>query len=135
MHTVIDDYSRVAYLEICADETAATAIGVLHRAVGWFAERGVAVERVLSDNGSAYRSHAWRQACEELRITRERTRPYRPQTNGKLERFHRTLGDGWAYAASTTQTPNADPPYPAGSTSTITTDPTPPSKANHRLPD
>jgi transposase InsO family protein len=98
VHTVIDDYSRVAYLEICADERAATAIGVLQRAVGWFAERGVTVERVLSDNGSAYRSHAWREACEELGITPKRTRPYRPQTNGKLERFHRTLADGWAYA-------------------------------------
>ena len=98
MHTVIDDHSRVAYAEICADEKAATAIGVLHRAVAWFADRGVTVERVLSDNGSAYRSHAWRDACAELGITHKRTRPYRPQTNGKIERFHRTLADGWAYA-------------------------------------
>ena len=98
MHTVIDDHSRVAYAEICADEKAATAIGVLQRAVAWFAEHGVTVERVLSDNGSAYRSHAWRDACAELGITHKRTRPYRPQTNGKIERFHRTLGDGWAYA-------------------------------------
>ena len=98
VHTVIDDHSRVAYAEICADEKAATAIGVLQRAVAWFAERGVIVERVLSDNGSAYRSYAWRDACEELKVTPKRTRPYRPQTNGKIERFHRTLGDGWAYA-------------------------------------
>ena len=98
VHTVIDDHSRVAYAEICTDEKAATAIGVLHRAVAWFAERGVTVERVLSDNGSAYRSYAWRDACAELGITHKRTRPYRPQTNGKIERFHRTLADGWAYA-------------------------------------
>jgi transposase InsO family protein len=98
LHTVIDDHSRVAYVEICSDETAVTAIGVLQRAVAWFAERNVIVQRVLSDNGSCYRSHAWRDACADLDITHKRTRPYRPQTNGKIERFHRTLGEGWAYA-------------------------------------
>jgi transposase InsO family protein len=98
LHTVVDDHSRVAYVEVCSDERADTAVGVLERAVVWFAERGVHVERVLSDNGSAYRSHAWRDACDVLGITHKRTRPYRPQTNGKCERFHRTLADGWAYA-------------------------------------
>ena len=98
LHTVIDDHSRVAYAEIRTDETSATAIDVLRRAVAWFADHGVTVERVLSDNGSCYRSHAWRNACNELGITPKRTRPYRPQTNGKIERFHRTLADGWAYA-------------------------------------
>jgi transposase InsO family protein len=98
VHTVLDDHSRVAYAEIHDDETAATAIGVLRRATVWFAARGVTVERVLSDNGSAYRSHAWRDVCAELGITPKRTRPYRPQTNGKIERFHRTMADGWAFA-------------------------------------
>lgn len=98
VHTVIDDHSRVAYAEICADEKADTAIGVLQRAVAWFAARGVSVERVLSDNGACYRSFAWRDTCAALNITHKRTRPYRPQTNGKIERFHRTLSDGWAYA-------------------------------------
>jgi transposase InsO family protein len=84
VHTVIDDHSRTAYAEICADEKAATAISVLKRAVAWFDERGVTVERVLSDNGSAYKSHAWRDACADLTITHRRTRPYRPQTNGKI---------------------------------------------------
>lgn len=98
LHTVIDDHSRIAYAEICADEKAGTAIGVLQRAVAWFAEHGVIVQRVLSDNGSAYRSYVWRDACADLGITPKRTRPYRPQTNGKIERFHRTLADGWAYA-------------------------------------
>ena len=98
VHTVIDDHSRIAYAEICTDEKAATAIGVLKRAVAWFADHGVTIERVLSDNGSAYRSYAWRDACAELAISHKRTRPYRPQTNGKIERFHRTLADGWAYA-------------------------------------
>jgi transposase InsO family protein len=98
VHTVIDDHSRVAYAEIHDDEKATTAIGVLNRAVSWFAARGVTVERVLSDNGSAYRSHAWRDACGQLQIRPKFTRPRRPQTNGKIERFHRTLADGWAYS-------------------------------------
>jgi transposase InsO family protein len=97
VHTVLDDHSRVAYAEIHDDETAATAVGVLRRAVAWFTARNVTVRRVLSDNGSAYRSHAWRDACTELGITPKRTRPYRPQTNGKIERFHRTLAAGWAF--------------------------------------
>jgi len=98
VHTVIDDFSRVAYAEICEDEKADTAVAVLRRAHAWFAQRGVTVERVLSDNGSCYRSFAWRDTCTELGITHKRTRPYRPQTNGKIERFHRTMSDGWAYA-------------------------------------
>ncbi len=97
IHTVIDDHSRVAYAEIHNDETSQTAAAVLRNAVAWFARRGVTVERVLSDNGSCYRSHLWRDTCTELAITPKRTRPYRPQTNGKLERFHRTLADGWAF--------------------------------------
>ena len=76
----------------------ATAIEVLRHAMTWFAARGVTVGRVLSDNGSCFRSYAWRDACAELNIKHKRTRPYRPQTNGKIERFHRTLADGWAYA-------------------------------------
>jgi hypothetical protein len=98
VHTVIDDHSRVAYAEIHNDEKAVTAIAVLRRAVSWFAARGITVERVLSDNGSAYKSHAWRDACHDLGIKAKKTRPYRPQTNGKIERFHRTLADGWAFA-------------------------------------
>ena len=98
VHTVIDDHSRVAYAEIHDDETADTAIAVLQRAVAWFAARGVLVQAVLSDNGSCYRSHAWRDTCRNLGITHHRTRPYRPQTNGKIERFHRTMANGWAYS-------------------------------------
>ncbi len=88
VHTVIDDHSRVAYTEVHDDETAVTAVGFLHRAVDWFADRGVTIERVLSDNGGAYRSYLWRDNCEALSITSKFTRPYRPQTNGKVERFH-----------------------------------------------
>jgi transposase InsO family protein len=97
VHTVIDDYTRIAYAECHDDETAATAVAVLYRAVAWFAERGVLVERVLSDNGSAYKSFLWRDTCDELGITAKKTRPYRPQTNGKVERLHRTMAEGWAY--------------------------------------
>ena len=97
VHTVVDDHSRVAYAEIHNDETALTAAGVLRRAVFWFAARGVTVQRVLTDNGSCYRSHLWRQQCTDLAITHKRTRPYRPQTNGKVERFHRTMTAGWAF--------------------------------------
>jgi transposase InsO family protein len=97
VHTIIDDYSRVAYAEIHDDETATTATAVLYRAVAWFAARAVPVERVLTDNGACYRSLLWHNACTDLAITHKRTRPYRPQTNGKVERFHRTLADGWAF--------------------------------------
>jgi transposase InsO family protein len=97
LHTVIDDHSRVAYVEAHDDETKETAAAVLRNAVAWFAERGVTVQRVLSDNGGAYRSYLWRDTCAELGIAAKRTRPYRPQTNGKVERFHRTLVEGWAF--------------------------------------
>ena len=97
VHTVLDDHSRVAYAEIHDDETAATATHVLRNAVAWFAARNVTVERVLSDNGSAYKSHLWADTCAELGISVKKTRPYRPQTNGKIERFHRTMADGWAF--------------------------------------
>ena len=97
VHTVIDDHSRVAYVEAHDDETKETATLVLRNATAWFAERGVTVQRVLSDNGSCYRSHLWRDTCTDLGITPKKTRPYRPQTNGKIERFHRTLAEGWAF--------------------------------------
>ena len=97
LHTVIDDHSRVAYVEAREDETKETAADVLKNAVAWFAERGVTVQRVLSDNGSCYKSHLWGETCADLGITPKKTRPYRPQTNGKIERFHRTLAEGWAF--------------------------------------
>jgi transposase InsO family protein len=83
VHTVLDDYSRVAYAEIHDDETKETAAAVLRRATAWFTDRGVTVERVLSDNGGCYKSFLWRDTCAELGILHKRTRPYRPQTNGK----------------------------------------------------
>jgi len=97
LHTVIDDHSRVAYVEAHDDETKETAAAVLRNAVAWFADRGVTVQRVLTDNGGCYRSHLWRDTCDDLAVTHKRTRPYRPQTNGKIERFHRTMVEGWAF--------------------------------------
>ena len=99
VHVAVDDYSRVAYVEILPDETANTAIGFLERAVGWFAMYGVRVREVLSDNGSCYLAHDFARACRRLRIKHIRTRPNRPRTNGKAERFIQTLQREWAYAA------------------------------------
>jgi transposase InsO family protein len=98
LHTALDDHSRLAYTEILEDEKRETAAGFLGRAHAWYAAAGITIERVLTDNGGCYRSQAWAAACGDLDITHKRTRPYRPQTNGKVERFHRTLADEWAYA-------------------------------------
>jgi transposase InsO family protein len=99
VHIAVDDYSRLAYAEVLADEKALTAVGFLRRAVAFYDRHGIQVERLLTDNGSAYRSRLHALACRTLRIRHLRTRPYRPQTNGKAERFIRTLLAGWAYGA------------------------------------
>jgi transposase InsO family protein len=99
VHIAIDDCTRLAYAEVLADEKATTAIAFLRRAVAFFERHGVHVERLLTDNGSAYRSTMHAIACRALGIRHLRTRPYRPQTNGKAERFIRTLLAGWAYGA------------------------------------
>lgn len=99
VHVAIDDATRLAYVEVLSDEKAITAIGFLRRAVAHFNAYGIRVERLITDNGSAYRSAIHAIACRALRIRHLRTRPYRPQTNGKAERFIRTLLGGWAYGA------------------------------------
>jgi transposase InsO family protein len=99
VHVAIDDCTRLAYAEVLADERATTAIAFLRRAVAFFERHGIRVERLLTDNGSAYRSAVHAIACRTLGIRHLRTRPYRPQTNGKAERFIRTLIGGWAYGA------------------------------------
>ncbi len=99
VHIAVDDHSRLAYAEVLADEKATTAVGFLRRAVRFYRRYGIRVEAVISDNGGAYISIAHAIACRRLRIQHLRIRPYRPQTNGKAERFIRTMLNGWAYGA------------------------------------
>jgi transposase InsO family protein len=96
VHVAIDDCSRLAYAEVLPDETAASAIAFLRRAIAFFARHGVRVERLMTDNGSAYRAHKHRLACQRLGLKHLFTRPYRPRTNGKAERFIQTLTRSWA---------------------------------------
>ena len=97
IHTAIDDRTRLAYSEIHDDEQGATAARFWQRGHAWFAAHGITVERALTDNGPCYRSRLWRDALDDTAVTHKRTRPYRPQTNGKVERFHRILLEEWAY--------------------------------------
>jgi transposase InsO family protein len=99
VHVCVDDATRLAYVEVLPDEKATTAIGFLKRALSFYRSHGIVVERLMTDNGSAYRSTAHALACRRLGIKHIRTRPYRPQTNGKAERFIRTMLAEWAYAA------------------------------------
>ncbi len=114
VHVMIDDYSRLAYAEVLQDLTGRSAAEFLHRAASWFADRGVQIKAVMSDNGSAYISDAHCRALSELGLKHLRTRPYRPRTNGKAERFIQTLINEWAYAriyGSTTERSKALPLY------------------------
>jgi transposase InsO family protein len=97
LHTALDDRSRLVYSEILDDEQAVTAAAFWHRAVAWFARHGIRCERVITDNGSCYRSGLWHRACAATGTTVKKTRPRRPQTNGKVERYHRILLEEWAY--------------------------------------
>jgi len=99
VHVCVDDATRLAYVEVLADEQGATAAGFLRRAVAFYRRHGITVERVMSDNGACYRSTIHAFACRLLGLKHLRTRPYRPRTNGKAERFIRTLLGGWAYGA------------------------------------
>jgi len=97
LHLAIDDHSRLAYAELLPSESPADCVAFLRRAVSWYADRGITIERMLTDNGNGYRSFAWRDACAELNIQRRYTRPRRPQTNGKAEALVKTLLREWAY--------------------------------------
>lgn len=97
IHSAVDDHSRLAYSEVLGDERATTVVGFWDRARAWFAAHGVTARAVLTDNGSAYRSADFARACTEADVRHRRTRPYTPQTNGKVERFNRTLLEEWAY--------------------------------------
>jgi len=99
VHVCVDDATRLAYVEVLEDEKATTAVGFLRRAIRYYRRHGVSVEALMTDNGSAYRSAVHAIACRALGLKHLRTRPYRPQTNGKAERFIRTMLGGWAYGA------------------------------------
>jgi transposase InsO family protein len=113
LHVCVDDATRLAYVEVLPDERGATAAGFLRRAVAWLLERGIKTERVMSDNGSCYVSRDHARACHELGLRHLRTRPYRPRTNGKAERFIQTLQNEWAYgrvyASSAERAAHLDP--------------------------
>jgi transposase InsO family protein len=100
VHVAVDDTSRLAYVEILPNQTAAVTVGFLERAIAWFATHGVIVKELLTDNGSAYVSKMWAEACAKRGLVHIRTRPYRPRTNGKAERFIQTLLREWAYGQS-----------------------------------
>jgi transposase InsO family protein len=100
VHIAVDDCTRLAYAEVLSDEKGTTAVGFLRRAIAFFQRHGITVERVMTDNGSPYISTLHALACRRLHVKHLRTRPRRPQTNGKAERFIRTLLGGWAYGAS-----------------------------------
>ena len=99
VHVCVDDATRLAYVEVLGDEKATTAIAFLKRALAFYGRHGIAVERVMTDNGSAYRSTIHAIACRAMRPRHLRTQPYRPRTNGKAERFIQTLTRRWAHGA------------------------------------
>jgi transposase InsO family protein len=99
VHVCVDDATRLAYVEVLADERGTTAAGFLKRAIAFYAAHGIEVERVMTDNGSPYRSTIHALACRQLGVRHLRTKPRRPQTNGKAECFIRTMLAGWAYGA------------------------------------
>lgn len=113
-HVAVDDATRLAKVEMQADQKGESAVVFLERVVAWCRELGIRIERILTDNGSCYRSKVFRRACKLLGIKQSYTRPYRPQTNGKAERFIQTLIRGWAYGcsyASSTQRTQALPAW------------------------
>jgi transposase InsO family protein len=98
VHAAVNDHSRLAYAEVLGDERAETAAAFWRRASAWFAGYGITIDRVLTDNGNCYRSHLWRHTLHDTGARPKYIRPRRPQTNGKVERFNRTLLEEWVYA-------------------------------------
>jgi len=108
LHVAIDDHSRLAFTQILPDQKKETTVDFLHSAVEYFARHGISVRALLTDNGSSYRSHQFRQVCEQMGIKHRRTRPYTPRTNGKAERFIQTALREWAYAKHWTDSQQRD---------------------------
>jgi transposase InsO family protein len=132
LHAAVDDHSRLAYVEVLGDERAQSCARFWRRAHRWFAVHGITVSRVLTDNGVGYRSRLFGTALTDTGVRHQRTRPYRPQTNGKAERFNRTLLRSGPIGGCTAPTPPATGPCRCGSIGTTITAPTPPSAATHR---
>lgn len=126
VHVAIDDASRIAFAQIMPDQTAASAAAFLKAALAYYASLGVTVSRVMTDNGPCYYAKAFARACRALGLKHIRTRPYRPQTNGKAERFIKTALNEWAYARAYPTPTSAPPNCPSGSTSTTGIAPTAP---------
>jgi transposase InsO family protein len=97
VHVAIDDFSRIAYAEILPDETGRSCAAFARRACAWFARQGITIKALLTDNGTGYRSHRFRDACRNTKLRHHRTRPYTPRTNGKAERFIQSMLREWAY--------------------------------------
>ena len=131
LFVAIDDHSRLGFASVYRDETSDSAIAFLTELVRFYTSHGISVERVLTDNGSCFKRR-WNDACADHGIKAKRTRPYRPQTNGKAERFIRTMLERWAYAYAYTTRATDSPLSLPPSTSTIASVPTAPSAASHR---
>ena len=119
LHVAVDDHSRVAYVESLGAERTPSVRAFVGRALRWFRGHGVRVRRILTDNGSAYRSHSFRAACRALRIVHRRTRPYTPRTNGKAERLIQTTLREWPIGGHTTRPPIVHASYRGGSSTTV----------------
>jgi hypothetical protein len=131
LHAAVDDHSRLAYFEVLGDERAQTCARFWRRAHRWFAVHGITVTSVLTDNGVGYRSRLFRTALADGGVRHRRTRPYRPQTNGKVERFTGPCWRSGPIGGCTAPTPPATAPCSPGSIGTTITEPTPPSAAGH----
>jgi transposase InsO family protein len=132
LHVAINDHSRLAYAELLPRDDRFACAAFLERAVAWYGDRGITIERVLSDNAKSYHSHHWRQTCERLRIGRRYTRAYSPWTNGKAEALIKTMLREWAYAFAYPAANTAAAPSTASSAGTTNDDPTARSPASHR---
>ena len=121
-HPAIDDHSRVAFTRLLPDQKAETTIGFLRAATSFFAQRNVPIRALLTDNGSAYRSHLFRDACAQMQLKHRRTRPYTPRTNGKAERFIQTVLSEWAYPGTYQNFAGHRARSTQGSTATTSTD-------------
>ena len=130
IHTAIDAYSRLAYSEFAGVENTANCVAFLDRAVAWFADQGITIERILTDNGNGYRSHAWRDRCAELGINHTRTQPYHPPPTARSNASTAPCSTNGPTPASGRQTPAEPEPLTASSTATTITDTTPPSAAH-----